>query len=374
MQEPEPAVSASEPRIGLVHDYLLVRRGAERTFLAMTGCWPGAPVHTLLYDPEVFASDMRGRVVRVSALNRLGVRQGGFRRLLPLFPPAAERLPVEELDVVVSSSSAFAHGVRPREGAAHVCYCHSPFRYVWFERERALAALPGPARPLADRYFERHQSWDRDASERVTHYIANSRLTQARIAESYGRESTVIHPPVDVHRFGIDEPDDFFLTVGELVAHKRIEVALGAARLIGARVKVVGSGPELERLRAEFAGTAEFLGRVADEPLRSLYARARALIVTNIEEFGIVAVEAQAAGRPVVATAAGGVLETVVEGETGLLVDPATPEGFAEALQAVDERSWDSSAIQRQAHSFSTEAFQQRLAAEVRRHAGSRLG
>jgi glycosyltransferase involved in cell wall biosynthesis len=355
------------PDVGLVHDYMLVRRGAERSFLAMADCWPGAPVHTLLYDPEVFADAMEGRTVRVSPLNRFGVRQDGFRRLLPLYPPAVERLDVSAHDIVVSSSSAFAHGVRPRPGAVHVCYCYTPFRYIWHERDRALSELPTLVRPLAGRYFARQRVWDRTASERVTHYIAISELTRARIAECYGRDSTIVHPPVEVDRFRIGEPEDFFLTVCELVPHKRVDVALSAARLIGARVKVVGTGPDMAHLQSQFGDTADFVGRIDDEELAALYARARALLVPNVEEFGIAAVEAQAAGRPVIATDAGGVRETVLSGETGLLVDPPTPERFAEAMQALDQNRVDPQKIRAHAHSFSVMSFQQKLIAEVAR-------
>lgn len=356
--------------IGLVHDYLLVRRGAERTFLAMTRCWPSAPVSTLLFDESVFGRDMAGRCVTVSSLNRLGVRQQGFRRLLPLYPPAVERLDVSRYDVVVSSSSAFAHGVRPRSDAQHVCYCHSPFRYVWFERGRALEEFPARVRPLARSYLNRQREWDRRAASRVTHYIANSRITQTRIAECYGRDSTVIHPPVAVERFSLGEPEDFFLTVCELIGHKRVDMALEAARRIGAPIKVVGAGKDAPRLHAQFGDSAEFLGRIDDDELTSLVSRARALVATNVEEFGIAAVEAQAAGRPVIATARGGALETVVDGVTGFLVDPPTPDGFAEAMQAAGERSWDSAAIQAHARTFSTEAFQRKLIDQVARDCG----
>jgi glycosyltransferase involved in cell wall biosynthesis len=358
------------PDIGLVHDYLLVRRGAERTFLAMTDCWPGAPVSTLLFDEAVFGPDMAGRSVRASPLNRLGVRQSGFRRLLPLYAPAVERLDVSGYDVIVSSSSAFAHGVRPRADAAHVCYCHSPFRYVWFENTRALEEFPPRIRPLARRYLDSQREWDRRASSRVTHYIANSRITQARIAECYDRDSTVINPPVDVERFSVGVAEDFFLTVCELIGHKRVEVALEAARRIGAPIKVVGSGKDAARLHAEYGDSAEFLGRIDDQDLESLISRARALVVTNVEEFGIAAVEAQAAGRPVIATARGGALETVVDGVTGFLVDPATPDGFADAMRAAGERSWDSDAIRAHAWTFSTKAFQRKLTEQVVRDCG----
>jgi glycosyltransferase involved in cell wall biosynthesis len=354
--------------IGLVHDYLLVRRGAERTFLAMTQCWPGSPISTLLFDSSVFEDDLRGRTIRTSPLGRLRIKQTNFRHFLPLYPAAVERLGVADYDVIVSSSSAFAHGVHPRPDAVHVCYCHSPFRYAWFERDRALAELPAPARAVADRYFAHHRRWDRSAASRVHHYIANSKITQARIEECYGRESIVIHPPVDVERFTIGEPEDFFLTVCELIGHKRVEIALEAARRIGAKIKVVGSGKDAARLQAEFGETAEFLGRLDDEELASLVARSRALIVTNVEEFGIAAVEAQAAGRPVIATGRGGALETVVEGVTGLLVDPPTPDGFAEAMQAASQINWDPVVIRDHAQQFSTAAFQRRLVEEVARH------
>lgn len=368
MPGPDRAVGGPEPRVGLVHDYLLVRRGAERTFLAMTGCWPGAPVHTLLYDPHVFADAMCGRRVRVSPLNRLGVRQGGFRRLLPLYPPAVERLDVSAYDVIVSSSSAFAHGVRPRPDAIHVCYCYTPFRYIWYERDRALAELPATTRALADRYLTHQREWDRAASERVTHYVAISELTRARIADCYGRDSTVIHPPVEVGRFRVGMPEDFFLTVCELLPHKRVDVALSAAQRIGAKVKVVGAGPERARLQAQFGETAEFVGRIDDNELARLYSSARALIVPNVEEFGIAAVEAQAAGRPVIGTDAGGVRETVRNGVTGVLVDRPTPDRFAEAMQALEQMSIDSDAIRAHALGFSIEAFQSKLTNEVHRH------
>jgi len=161
--------------IGLVHDYLLVMRGGERTFAAIADCWPDASIYTLLYDDEGTDRRFHDRRVNTSYLQRLGIRQKGFRRLLPLFPHAAGHLPVQDHDLVVSSSSAFAHGVRPRPGAAHICYCHSPFRYAWHERDRALEEAPAFARPLLRGVLSRVRSWDLDASQRVTHYVANIR-------------------------------------------------------------------------------------------------------------------------------------------------------------------------------------------------------
>ncbi len=361
---------------GLVHDYLLVPRGAERTFAAIAECWPGAPIYTLLYDQEAVAPlfvhpGADPHPVTTSYLQRLGTRQRGFRYLLPLFPRAVERLPVGGHDVLVSSSSAFAHGVRPRPGAVHVCYCHSPFRYAWFERERALAECPPPARPLLKLTLDRFRAWDLKASERVTHYVANSIGTQERIAELYGRESTVIHPPVAVDRFAVGTPEDFLLFVGQIVPHKRVEVAIEAALAAGLPIRIVGAGPDLGRLQATYdRPDVTFLGAVSDAELADLYARCLALVVPNIEEFGIAAVEAQAAGRPVIAVNRGGVRETVLDDVTGVLVDAEDADSLAAALRATDFTGFDSAAIRRHAEEFSTESFQAKMIELVERVAG----
>ena len=193
----------------LVHDYLLVMRGAERVFRAIAECWPKAPISTLLYDEQATDRVFSSRSISTSYLQRLGIRQERFRVLLPFFPRAVERLPLPSTKLVVSSSSAFAHGIRPPAGATHVCYCHSPFRYVWHERRRAIEEFPPPLRPLGRRMLDRIRRWDEGAAARVDRYIANSELTQRRIGEFYGRSSTVIHPPVDVNRFtaGVDHDD-----------------------------------------------------------------------------------------------------------------------------------------------------------------------
>ncbi len=350
---------------GLVHDYLLVMRGAERTFASIADCWPEASIYTLLYDAAGTQGRFAGRTVRPSYLQSLGLRQHNFRRALPLFPRAAERLPVHEHDVVVSSSSAFAHGVLTSPEAVHVCYCHSPFRYVWHERARACAELPAPMRPLLRRSLERVRGWDLQAAARVTKYVANSQTTRRRIHEFYGRESIVIHPPVDVDRFSVSQVEDYALMVTEVVGHKRVEVALEAARRAGHPIKVVGTGPELTALKTKFAGSAEFLGRVPDGELAKLYAGARMFVMANVEEFGIAAVEAQAAGRPVVAAAAGGALETVIPGETGILVPEDDVDAFAEAFRYTDFERFSPLAAQRNAARFSLATFKERMRSAV---------
>jgi glycosyltransferase involved in cell wall biosynthesis len=345
-------------------------RGAERTFAAMADCWPDAPIHTLLFDDAGTLRRFSAREVHTSALQRLPVDQRSFRALLPLLPAAARSLR-PETEVVVSSSSAFAHAVPPASGGVHICYCHSPLRYVWHERELALAEVPRSARLPLRAVLARVRAADLRAAARVDHFIANSNLTRSRIERFWRRESTVIHPPVDVERFLPGAPEDFFLTVGELTNHKRTDVALRAVRRAGRKAKVVGEGPARARLEAEFGDVAEFVGRVGDGVLADLLSRARAVIVPNVEEFGIVAVEAQAAGRPVVGVTEGGTVETVIDGQTGVLVPPGDVDAMAEALREVDFDRFRTRNLVDWAATFSRGAFQARLRRAVDELAGA---
>lgn len=356
----------SDERIALVHDYLLVMRGAERTFAEIAACWPKAPIYTLLCDRDAVVPSFEGREIHTSYLQRFGARQSSFRNMLPLFPGATERLALGEFETVVSSSSAFALGVRPSPGAVHICYCHSPFRYAWFERDRAIAECPRPARPLLRATLRRARSWDRRAARRVTRFVANSGITRERIERIYGVDSEIVHPPVAVERFSPGEPEDFALFVGQIVRHKRVEVAIEAALLAGRPIKIVGEGPDLERLRTLYEGDrVEFLGTVDDRRLADLYARCLVLVVPNIEEFGIAAVEVQAAGRPVVGVAQGGLRETVLDGVTGVLVDAEDAPTLAAALRDTDFGRFDPAAISAHAQDFSAASFRRRFASLV---------
>jgi glycosyltransferase involved in cell wall biosynthesis len=351
-------------RVTLVHDYLLVMRGAERTFAAIADLYADAPILTLLYDEQGTRERFAGRTIATSSLQRLGVGQARFRRLLPLYPHAAGRLRAPAADVMLSSSSAFAHGVPKPEGAVHICYCYTPFRYAWDEQECALDEVSAALRPLLRRQLRRIRAWDLRASSRVDAYIAISELGRERIRRCYGRDAAVVHPPVETHRFKLGEPGESLLVVSELVRHKRVHVALEAARRAGAHIRVVGSGPEHAALAKAYP-EAEFLGRADDAQLVELYASARAVVVPSVEEFGITTVEAQAAGRPVIAVAAGGALETVRDGETGRLVAPDDVAAFAQAIREVDALDHDPADARRHAERFSVAAFQQRLAAHV---------
>jgi glycosyltransferase involved in cell wall biosynthesis len=257
--------------------------------------------------------------------------------------------------------------VRPRPGAVHVCYCHTPFRYAWHEQARALAEVPAVLRPALAVALRRHRAFDREAARTVTTFVANSTVGQRRIRQYWGRDSVVVHPPVDVDRFDVAEPDDYYLLVGELVRHKRAHIALEAGRRARRRMVVVGGGPDFERLRERYSSSAEFLGRVDDGTLRDLYQHAAAVVVPSIEEFGITAVEAQAAGRPVIGVDAGGVRETVLHGRTGWLVPPNDVDAMANALRFnhYERRFAPAAEIRRHAQQFSITAFRQRMRAVV---------
>jgi glycosyltransferase involved in cell wall biosynthesis len=245
-----------------------------------------------------------------------------------------------------------------------VCYCHAPFRYAWYEEDRALAEVPAVLRGALRLQLRRMRRWDLAASRRVDHYIANSLLTQQRIKRFYGRDATIIHPPVETHRFAPGAPGDSLLVVSELVHHKRVHVALEAARRAHAPVRVVGSGPEHAALSAAYP-EAEFYGRASDPEIAELYANARAVIVPSMEEFGITAVEAQAAGRPVIAPAAGGALETVRDGQTGILVKLDDVESFARAIEQIDALDLDPAVAVANAERFSVAAFHHSISTYV---------
>jgi len=358
------AASLAAGRISLVHDYLLVMRGAERTFAAIADLYAQAPIHTLLHDEQGTNGRFAGRTITTSPLQHLGVDQSTFRRLLPLYPSAVERLKLPESDVVLSSSSAFAHGVRIPDGAVHVCYCYTPFRYAWYEEATALRETSPLLRGLLRQQLRRIRKWDLAASRRVDAYVAISELSRERIKRYYGRDAPVVHPPVETHRFAPGKPGDSLLVVSELVRHKRVSVALEAARQVQMPIRVVGSGPTYAAL-SRYYPEAEFLGRANDEQLAELYASARAIIMPSIEEFGITAVEAQAAGRPVIAAAAGGALETVLDGQTGRLARPDDVESFAQAMREIDKLDFDPATAVRNAERFSVAAFQRRLSAHI---------
>jgi glycosyltransferase involved in cell wall biosynthesis len=333
------AAAPASPRVALVHDFLLDIRGAERVFMAICEVWPDADVYTAIYDEEGTEGRFAHRPINTSFLQRLRPTSRTFRPLLPLYPYAIESFDLRGYDIVVSSSSAWAHGVIVDDGALHVCYCHNPFRYAWNARDETLRRRNGLGRATLSVVFNRWRQWDWIAAQRVDRYVANSHTTSRRIARYFNRDATVLYPPVETDRFSLGRVADYYLVVSELMPHKRISVAVEAFARLGLPLVVVGDGPDGRRLRRMAPGNIAFEGRVSDERAAQLFEGCRALVVTATEEFGIAAVEAQAAGRPVIAYAEGGALETVIEGETGTLFHPCRPEALAEAVRRFDAES-----------------------------------
>jgi glycosyltransferase involved in cell wall biosynthesis len=351
--------------MALVHDFLLDLRGAERVFLAMGDLWPDADVFTPVYDPRGTEGRFEHRTIHTSPLQKLRPTARTFRVLLPFYPAAIESFDLSGYDLVISSSSAWAHAVMCDEGTVHLSYCHNPVRYVWNDRDATLAARRNPLTREALRVlFRRWRQWDWIAAQRVDRYLANSRTTQRRIATYFGRESTVVYPPVETERFRPGPVGDFYLVLSELMPHKRIQVAIEAFNRLKLPLVVVGDGPDARRLRRTAGPRISFLGRVGDARVAQLLSACRALVVTAVEEFGIAAVEAQAAGRPVIGMAGGGVRETVREGETGTFWHGG-PEELAEAVTRFDESQISPEDCVRNAGRFNTVAFRRRLVRQV---------
>jgi glycosyltransferase involved in cell wall biosynthesis len=348
-------------RVALVHDFLLDLRGAERVFAAICDTWPEADVFTAVYDEQGTEGRFAARSPRTSFLQRLRPSARTFRPLLPLYPYAIETLDLRGYDLVISSSSAWAHGVLPDPGAVHVCYCYNPFRYAWSEREATLAARNPLVRLPLQVVLSRWRQWDWIAAQRVDRYVAISRLTAARIERYFGREADILHPPVELERFSPGEVGEHYLVVAELMAHKRIDVAVEAFNRLRLPLVVVGDGPEARRLRRLAGPTVKIAGRLTDSEVAELMRSAKAVVVTAAEEFGIAAVEGLASGRPVIALGSGGVLESVREGETGAYYRQSDPEALAEVVARFDPMAIDPAACVEAARHFGIDRFQAAL-------------
>jgi glycosyltransferase involved in cell wall biosynthesis len=358
-------VSPDKRRVALVHDFLVSVRGAERVFRAMCDLWPEADVFTPIYDVKGSEGRFADRTIQTSFLQRLRPNARTFRALLPFYPAAIESLDLSGYDLVLSSSSAWAHAVIPEESTVHVCYCHNPFRYAWNERHRTLSERGDPiTRALLRGFFRRWREWDWIAAQRVDRYVTNSRTTQARIRSYFGRDAHVVFPPVETSRFTPVQPGEDYLLLSELMSHKRIDDAVRAFTRLGLPLVVAGQGPDGRRLRQLAGPNVRFTGRVSDDEAAELMARCRALVVTAVEEFGIAAVEAQAAGRPVIARSAGGALETIVDGVTGCLWSGG-PDELALAVRDFDPDSVDPADCMANAQRFDAEAFRTALPREV---------
>lgn len=352
-------------RVALVHDFLLSLRGGERVFLALCDLFPDATIVSPVYNPAGTEGRFSERGVKTSYLQKLRPTSSNFRSLLPFYPRAVESLDMSEFDLIISSSSAWSHGVIAHEGQRHICYSHNPFRYAWDQRLEATDGRPLPVRKALEGIMGRWRSWDRAVAREVDLYVANGEITRERLARSFGRSSSVLHPPVDVGRFRVGRPGDRFVVLSELMTHKRIDVIVQACSQMGLPLTVMGDGPDLRRLRSLAGETVEFTGRVADSEVAERLSGCAALIQCATEEFGIASVEAQASGRPVLALAAGGALETVIPGSSGALFSSPDVRTLMDALSTFDPGSFDSAACRASAERFSKGTFAVGLAKAV---------
>jgi glycosyltransferase involved in cell wall biosynthesis len=351
--------------VALVHDFLLDVRGAERVFLELCKLYPSADVYTAVYDEDGTEGRFSGRSVHSSFLQRLRPSARTFRALLPLYPAAIESFDFSSYDLVISSSSAWAHGVLCDESTVHVSYCHNPFRYAWNDRERTIASRRDPVTKAVLRsVFRRWRQWDWIAAQRTDRYVATSRISQARIRAYFGRDSQIVYPPVDIERFSPGVVGEHYVVVSELMPHKQIDVAIAAFNSLRLPLIVVGDGPEGRRLRREAGPTIRFAGRVSDREVAQIIQASRALILPSVEEFGIAAVESQAAGRPVIARRGGGALETVIDGVTGRLWSGG-PAELAAAVLEFDDLAVDPTSCIRNAKRFDVPSFRRGLLAEI---------
>ena len=355
--------SQRAPRVALVHDYLNQYGGAERVLEQLHALFPDAPVYTSMYEPAAMPPAYREWDIRTSFMQRLPLVTRRHQVYLMAYPLAFESFDFSAYDLVISNSSAFCKGVVTGPDTLHICYCLTPMRFAWryrdyIERER-LGSLARAALPPFIHYL---RLWDATSAARVDRYVAISTTVAARIRKYYGRHADVIYPPVDTSRFSAGgSPGDYYLTVARLVPYRRIDLVVDAFSQLGLPVKIVGDGRDRARLEARAAPNVQFLGRATDEELVQLYAGCRAYLFPGEEDFGIAPVEAQAAGRPVIAYAAAGALDTVVDGETGVLFHEQTPEALAEAVRRLEASSFDSRRIRSHAERFSTDVFREQL-------------
>ncbi len=353
-------------KVVLCHDWLTGMRGGERVLELLCEAFPEAPIYTLIHHPQAVSEIINRHPVHTSWLQSIPGIETRYRHFLPFFPGAMERFDVSQADLVISTSHCVAKGLRPPSGTRHLCYCFTPMRYAWlFHNEYLGGNLL--KRQLARPLLAWLRGWDRKASRRVTRFVAISRHVRHRIHQFYGRESDLVYPPVDLDRWTPDfkAPGDFDLIASALVPYKKIDLAVMAYSRSGRKLKIVGTGTDFASLRAKAGASIEFLGWQSDTQLLELYRRCRLLVFPGEEDFGIVPLEVQACGRPVVAYGHGGALETIRDGVSGVFFAQQTPESLQDAIEDCAARPWNPILIRAQAELFSAQSFINGLALSI---------
>jgi len=347
--------------IALVHDWLTNHAGGERVLLEMSELFPKAPIFTSVFDPKGAAS-FKNKDVRPSFLQKFPLLKLKRELLVPLTPFAFEQINLSKFNLVLSSCSMASKGVLTKPGTIHICYCHTPSRYLW-EPEVDSRAKSGLFSGLRQSVAYKMRIWDRLAADRVDYFIANSNYVAARIKKYYQRDSVVIYPPVDIDSYEVgskSEVKEYFLFVSRLVRYKKCDLIIDAFNDLGLPLKIIGRGPDKKYLQNKAKNNIEFLGYLSNDEMKKYYQEAKAFVFAAEEDFGIVPVEAMACGRPVIAFSGGAVKESVIDGMTGVLFQEQTPQCLIDAIKNFDADKFDAKQIRRQAEKFSKEIFRKR--------------
>jgi len=346
-------------KIALVHDYFVEFGGAERVVEAIHDSFPSAPLYTTVALPQYVPNRLRAADIRTSVMQHLPSMDRRFRHYFMLYPFAVEKFDLTDYDLIFSSSSGYAKGVHRRRNAIHVCYCHTPMRWVWrYEDYVSREKFGRGIRTVLPFFLWGLRKWDLRASQQPNYYIANSQLVADRIRKIYGREAHVIPPPIDVNRFHMsNDVQDYYLVLSRLISYKRIDLAIEACKRMNRRLIIIGDGPDRARLEKLADDRIEFLGRQPDQIVNYYLARCRALLFPGEEDFGMAPLEANAAGRPVIAYNAGGARETVVDGKTGLFFDHPNSMALSSAIERFESMVWSQILLRRHAEKFDNNVF-----------------
>jgi len=354
-------------KVAIVHYWLVNMRGGEKVLESLLELFPGADIFTHVYDPDSMPENIKSHKVHTSYIQKLPFAKKMYQKYMPLMPNALSGFNLQEYDLVISSESGPAKGVVPNPDAYHICYCHSPMRYLWDMYHEYFRKSSYITRFFMKRFIPALRVWDVCSANLVDLFVANSDYVAKRIRRYYNREAALVYPPVDVEKYSSvgRNPKDFYLFFGQLTRYKRADVAIEACIASGRKLVVAGAGAKTaEKRNYEKSGLVTFTGRVSDEEVRELYASARALLFPGIEDFGIIPVEANAAGCPVIAFRKGGVLDTVKEGVTGLFFDEQTPASLMHAIEQFESREdqfRDRTSFTAHVQQFSREAFREKI-------------
>lgn len=363
-------------KVAIVHDYLNQAGGAERVVGVLHRMFPDAPIFTTIVDRGKLLPELRDAVIHTTFMQRIPGILKRFKLFFWLYPLAVRTMDVRGYDLILSSSSAYAKGVRKGRGSAHLCYCHTPMRFAWdFETYMEGVRIPKWAKAGAKLLTYPLRLWDRGNTRGVDILVANSSVVQSRIKKLYGISAPIIFPPVDVGRFEVADaaPDDSFLIVSRLVSYKRIDLAVEACSRLGRKLTVIGEGPDRKRLESLAGPTVSFLGRRSDEEVTAHMKRCKAFLFPGIEDFGITPLEANACGRPVIAYGEGGALDTVVPNVTGMFFLQQSPEALMQTIESFEQRQWDSRLIRKHAESFREDVFVRQLRESISHLTGKEM-